>query len=203
MQGTEGAPGAEGCPQGLVQGGESATDEDLDSSDESLRERVLKIIADRGILRSGSKRGGDQREGDQGKDMGAPVLASGEEVDQPAGPSQLASAPSSVDAMAGMGIQVRRTQYFLLLEIDGLLMWQWFGQSGPLRDSRGLIVQREMHYFLRPGLKEFLEFCLVNFEVIFWTTVESRTLAPQYERLLEACSALGENRAALGRRWCD
>ena len=60
-----------------------------------------------------------------------------------------------------------------------------------------------MHYFLKPGLKEFLEFCLVNFEVIFWTTVESRTLAPRYERLLEACSALGENRATLGRRWCD
>ena len=59
MQGTEGTPGAEGCPQGLVQGGESAADEDLDSSDESLREHVLKIVADRGVLRSGSKRGGD------------------------------------------------------------------------------------------------------------------------------------------------
>ena len=42
-----------------------------------------------------------------------------------------------------------------------------------------------MHYFRRPGLKEFLEFCLVNFEVIFWTTAESRTLVPQYEKLLE------------------
>ena len=122
---------------------------------------------------------------------------------QPAGSSQLASAPSSADAMPGVGIQVWKTRYFLLLEIDGLLMWQWFGQSGPLRDSRGLTVQREMHYFLRHGLKEFLEFCLVNFEVIFWTTAESRTLAPQYERLLEACPALGENQATLGRRWCD
>ena len=135
--------------------------------------------------------------------MGAPLLAFGEEVAQPAGSSQLASAPSSANAMPGVGIQVQRTRYFLLLEIDGLLMWQWFGQSGPLRDSRGLTVQREMHYFLRPGLKEFLEFYLVNFEVIFWTTTESKTLAPQYERLLEACPALGENRATLGRRWCD
>ena len=67
----------------------------------------------------------------------------------------------------------------------------------------GLTVQREMHYFLRPNLKEFLEFCLVNFEVIFWTTAESRTLVPQYQRLLEAYPALGENRATLGRRWCD
>ena len=44
--------------------------------------------------------------------MGAPVLASGEEVAQPEGSSQLASAPSSADAMVGVGIQVRRTRYF-------------------------------------------------------------------------------------------
>ena len=158
----------------------------------------MKIVADRDVQSSGS-----QREGEQGKDMGAPISASGEEVAQPAGSSQLASAPSSTDAMPDVGIQVRRTRYFLLFEIDGLLMWQWFGQSGSLRDSRGLTVQKEMHYFLRPGLKEFLEFCLFNFEVIFWTTAESGTLAPQYERLLEACPALGENRTTLGRRWCD
>ena len=135
--------------------------------------------------------------------MGALVSASGEEEVQPAGSSQLASAPSSANAMLGVGIQVGRTRYFLLLEIDGLLMWQWFGQSGPLRDSLGLTIQREMHYFLRPGLKEFLEFCLINFEVIFWTTAKTRTLAPQYEGLLQACPALGENRATLGRRWCN
>ena len=154
-------------------------DEDLDSNNESLRERVLKIVANRDVRSSGS-----QREGEQGKDMGAPVLASGKDEAQPAGSSQLASAPSSADAMPGVGIQVRRIRYFLLLEIDGLLMWQWFGQSGPLRDSRGLTVQKEMHYFLRPSLKKFLEFCLVSFDVIFWTTAETRTLAPQYERLL-------------------
>ena len=72
--------------------------------------------------------------------MGAPVSASGEEVAQLAGSSQLASAPSFADAMPGVGIQVRRTRYFLFFEIDGLLMWQWFGQSGPLRDNRGLTV---------------------------------------------------------------
>ena len=34
------------------------------------------------------------------------------------------------------------------------------------------------HYFLRLGLKEFLEFCLINFEVIFWTTTDTKTLEP-------------------------
>ena len=74
-------------------------DEDLDSSDKSLRERVLKIVANRDVRSSGL-----QREGEQGKDMGAPVLASGEEEAQPTGSSQLASAPSFADAMLGVGI---------------------------------------------------------------------------------------------------
>ena len=105
--------------------------------------------------------------GDKGKDMGALVTAFGKKEATPGGLSQLASAPSSTDVMPGVGILVRRTQYFLLLEIDGLLMWQWFGQRGPLRDNLGLTVQRKMHYFLRPCLKEFLEFCFINFKVIF------------------------------------
>ena len=82
-------------------------------------------------------------------------------------------------------------------------MWQWYGQKGPLRDNLGLTVQSKMHYFLRPGLKEFLEFYLNNFEVIFWTTMDNKTLEPEYEKLLKACPTLGENRTTLGRRWCD
>ena len=59
MQGTKGAPSAEGCLQGLERGPESAAHEDVDSSDESLWERVLKIVADRGVPSSGSQRRGD------------------------------------------------------------------------------------------------------------------------------------------------
>ena len=172
----EGAPGAEGGLGEVIQDFHSAAVDDLDSSDDSLRERVLKIIADRDVRSSGLQQ--------EGRDMGAPLTASGEEQAQPAGSSQIAYASSSNDAMLGMGIQVRRTRYFLLFEIDGLFMWQFFGQVGPLRDSLGLTIQREMHYFLRLGLKEFLEFCLINFEVIFWTTTDTKTLEPQYEKLL-------------------
>ena len=135
--------------------------------------------------------------------MGAPLTASGEVQAESAGSSQIACAPSSSDAIPGIGFEVRRTRYFLLLEIDGFLMWQFFGHVGPLRDNLGLIVQKKMHYFLRPGLKEFLEFCLINFEVIFWTTADTMTLEPQYQKLLGVCPAWGENRATLGRGWCD
>ena len=64
----------------------------------------MKIVADRDVRSSGS-----QTEGEQGKDIGATVSASGEEEAQPAGSSQLASTPSSANAMPGVGIQVRRT----------------------------------------------------------------------------------------------
>ena len=91
--------------------------------------------------------------------MEVPLMASEEVEAQPTGSLQIACAPSSSDTIPGIGIQVRRTRYFLLLEIDGFLMWQLFGHVGPLRDSLGLTVQKKMHYFLRPGLKEFLQFC--------------------------------------------
>ena len=75
--------------------------------------------------------------------------------------------PSSTNVVANIGTQVLRPRYFLLLEIDRFLMWQWFGHSGPLKDHLGLTVRAKLHYFLRPGLNESLEFCLNNFEVMF------------------------------------
>ena len=55
----------------------SAVVDDLDSNDDSLWEDVLKIVADKDVTSLGS-----QREGEEGKDMGAPVTASGEEEAQ-------------------------------------------------------------------------------------------------------------------------
>ena len=195
---TDGAPGAKGGTGDNIRDVHSVPADDLDSSDDSLRERVLKVVADMDVKTSGS-----QQEGDEGRNVEAPLTASGEVQAELAGSSQIACAPSSSDAITGIRIQVRRTQYFLLLEIDGFLMWQWFGQSGPLRDSLGLTVRPKMNYFLRPGLKEFLEFRLINFEIIFWTTADTKTLEPQYQKLLKVCPTLGENRATLDRRWCD
>ena len=145
----------------------------MDSSDDSLRERVLKVVADRDVRTSTS-----QQEGEEGRNEGAPLTASREVQAEPARSSQIACPPSSSDAILGIGIHIHRTRYFLLLEIDGFLMWQFFSYVGPLRDSLGLTVQKKMHYFLRPGLKEFLEFCLINFEVIFGTTADTKTLEP-------------------------
>ena len=132
---TKGAPGAEGGLGDIIRDVHSTPTDDLDSSNKSLRRRVRKIVADRDVRTSAS-----QKEGEEDRDVGAPLTASREVQAQPAGLSQIECAPSSSDAIPGIGIQVQRTRYFLLLKIDGFLMWQWFGQSGLLRDSLGLTV---------------------------------------------------------------
>ena len=71
----------------------------MDSSDDSLRERVLKVVADRDVKTSAS-----QQEGEEGMNEGAPLTASGEVQAEPAGSSQIACAPSSSDAIPSIGI---------------------------------------------------------------------------------------------------
>ena len=127
-----------------------------------MRERVLKAIADHDRRSSGS-----HVEVGEGTTLvlheGTPVHDDVHREES----SQDAMGPSSTNVVANIGIQVLRPRYFLFLEIDGFLMWQWFGHSGPSKDHLGLTVRAKLHYFLRPGLKDFLEFCLNNFEVMF------------------------------------
>ena len=95
----EGAPGAEGGAGDIICDVHSAPADDLDSSDDSLREWVLKVVADRDVRTFAS-----QQKGEEGRDVGTPLTASGEVQAQPAGSSQIACAPSSSDAIPGIGI---------------------------------------------------------------------------------------------------
>ena len=52
---TEGAPGAEGGAGDIKNGVHSAPANDVDSSDDSLREQVLKVVADRDVRTSASQ----------------------------------------------------------------------------------------------------------------------------------------------------
>ena len=49
---TEGAPGAEGGARDIICDVHSAPVDDLDSSNDSLRERVLKVVANRDVRTS-------------------------------------------------------------------------------------------------------------------------------------------------------
>ena len=70
---TEGAPGAERGSGDIIRDVHSAPADDLDSSDDSLWEQVLKVVADMDVKTSTL-----QQEGEEGRDVGAPLTASGE-----------------------------------------------------------------------------------------------------------------------------
>ena len=82
MQVTKGAPGDGGGAGDIIRDDHSAPADDLDSSDDSLRERVLKVVADRDGRTSAS-----QQEGEEGRNVGAPLTASGEVQAEPASSS--------------------------------------------------------------------------------------------------------------------
>ena len=52
---TEGAPGAEGGAGDIVRSVHSVLADDVDSSDDSLWEQVLKVVADRDVRTSASQ----------------------------------------------------------------------------------------------------------------------------------------------------
>ena len=106
--------GAEGYLEGVIQGVDTPADDDHGSSDENLRERMLKVIADRDVRSSRL-----QRERKAGKDMGAPVKAFEDKKAQSARLLQLALAPSSSNAIPSMEIQVQGLDIFSSLRLMG------------------------------------------------------------------------------------
>ena len=79
---TEGTPGAEGGVGDIVRDDHSVPVDDMDSSDDNLREWVLKVVAERVVRTSAS-----QQEGEEGKNVGAPLTASEEVQAEPASSS--------------------------------------------------------------------------------------------------------------------
>ena len=73
MQVTEVAPGAEGGAGDIIRDDHSTPADDVDSNDDSLREWVLKVVADRDVRTSVS-----QQEGEEGMIEGTPLTASRE-----------------------------------------------------------------------------------------------------------------------------
>ena len=77
---TKGAPGVEGGAGDIIRDVHSAHADDLDFSNNSLWERVLKVVADRDVKTSAS-----QQDGEEGRDVGVPLTASREVQAQPTG----------------------------------------------------------------------------------------------------------------------
>ena len=99
LQEIKSAPDVEGCQKGIIQGVNLLYNDDHNSSNDSLWEHVLKVVAKKDVRSFGL-----QRKGKEGKDLEALVEASGREEAQTMGLLQLVLAPSSSNAISSVGI---------------------------------------------------------------------------------------------------
>ena len=67
--------------------------------------------------------------------------------------------------------------YFLILDMNGLLL-----------EKRPSLNGRDRVYLFREDVGEFLEFCMRNFEVVFWSCCNQRNLKAMFQALKNVCS---------------
>ena len=67
--------------------------------------------------------------------------------------------------------------YFLILDVNGLLLEKRLSLNG-----------RDKLYTLREDVREFLEFCLKNFEVAFWSWCNQKNLKSMFQSLKRVCT---------------
>ena len=67
--------------------------------------------------------------------------------------------------------------YFLLLDMNGFLL-----------EKRPSLNGCDRVYSFREDVREFLEFCMRNFEVVFWSCCNQRNLKAMFQALKNVCS---------------
>ena len=67
--------------------------------------------------------------------------------------------------------------YFLILDMNGLLL-----------EKRPSSNDCDHVYSFREDVGEFLEFCMQNFEVVFWSCCNQRNLKAMFQALKNVCS---------------
>jgi len=93
--------------------------------------------------------------------------------------------------------QVAPRQYFLIFDVNGTLLHYTFGR---LKDQKF----RKSETRLRPGLRDFMLFCLQSgFRVVFWSSVKETNLEPRFQALISNVPELGEDCKRFGQNWCD
>jgi hypothetical protein len=105
--------------------------------------------------------------------------------------------PSSNTALPARLPQVPPlSQYFLLMDINGVLLATYFG-----------IIEKEkvnsMHTRVREKLREFLLHCASNFNVVFWTSMNTNNLERHFATLLSHAPELGKDCPRFAQNWCD
>ena len=86
--------------------------------------------------------------------------------------------------------------YFLILDMNGLLL-----------EKRPSLNGRDRVYSFREDVGEFLEFCMRNFEVVFWSCCNQRNLKAMIQALKNVCSRNYwrevQRCCSYDQEWCD
>jgi hypothetical protein len=88
------------------------------------------------------------------------------------------------------------SQYFLLMDINGVLLATHFGIIGKEK-------VRSIHTQARDGLREFLVHCASNFNVVFWTSMNTDNLEHHFATLFSHAPELGKDCPRFAQNWCN
>jgi hypothetical protein len=105
--------------------------------------------------------------------------------------------PSSNTALPARLPQVAPlSQYFLLMDINGVLLATYFGIIGKEKVN-------SMHTRVREKLKEFLVHCASNFNVVFWISMNTDNLERHFATIFSHAPELGKDCPRFAQNWCD
>lgn len=86
--------------------------------------------------------------------------------------------------------------YFLVLDMNGLLL-----------EKKKFVAGSRRRFVVREGVEEFLEACIQNFEVVFWSACNRGNLNAMFEEIANYCSpqCMAAVRACriFDQDWCD
>jgi hypothetical protein len=88
------------------------------------------------------------------------------------------------------------SQYFLFMDVNRVLLATHFGIIGKEK-------VKSMHTRVRDGLREFLVHCVSNFNVVFWTSMNTDNLKCYFAILFSHAPELGKDCPRFAQNWCD
>jgi hypothetical protein len=161
----------------------------------SVQSDVEAHVAETGFI---DVRISDSRDLEDGEYLPTPALQVSADLDDPyAIVSEPQRQPSSSTPLPTRLPQVAPlSQYFLLMDINGILLATYFGIIGKEKIN-------SMHTRVREKLREFLVHCTSNFNVVFWTSMNTDNLERHFAILLSHALELGQDCPRFAQNWCD
>jgi hypothetical protein len=105
--------------------------------------------------------------------------------------------PSSSTALPAQQPRVAPlSQYFLVMDVSGVLLVTYFGQIGKKKAP-------SHHTRVREKLRDFLVLCVSNFTMVFWSSIKAENLERHFATLFSHAPELGKDCLRFAQNWCD